>query len=167
MSLDCIKAFLDYDPDTGLFTWIAKPAGRGHPFKIGDIAGTMKDGYVQIQFTGKLYRAHRLAWWWVHGEMPSNDIDHKNRSRADNRICNLRECTRQENLRNSANRKTPTGFKGVYGHPNGRFYATIKIDGNKISLGGFVSAEEAASAYDTAANEGFGEFALLNFPEAK
>jgi hypothetical protein len=51
----------------------------------------------------KLYSAARLAWLYVHGEWPKNQIDHINRVRDDDRLVNLRDVTRTENQNNRSN----------------------------------------------------------------
>ena len=68
-----------------------------------------KDGYLIIKIKGKQYKAHRLVYAYHHGKFPAKEIDHINRVRTDNRIENLRECTRIENIKNSKK----SGF-GVY-----------------------------------------------------
>ncbi len=164
MNLNRIKEFLDYDPETGLFIWKRRTHTKGNGPAVGDIAGHVsKAGYVTIRFKGILYYGHRLAWFFAYGEMPCK-IDHENRCKADNRIRNLRKATQQGN---SANRNvrpdSRSGYKGVYAHQNGRFYAYIIVDGKKLNLGAFPTSEAAARAYDNAANDSFGEFARLNF----
>lgn len=106
---------LDYNPETGLFTWKAKRCGTKH----GSVAGSIdpSHGYRRIKIDGHLYLAHRLAWFYVCGEWPAHEIDHIDRARANNRIANLRPATRSENQCNkprySNNR---TGAKGVHWH---------------------------------------------------
>lgn len=68
-----------------------------------------KDGYLIIKIKGKQYKAHRLVYLMFNGKMPENEIDHKNRNRIDNRIENLKDSTRIENIENSIG----NGF-GVY-----------------------------------------------------
>ena len=106
-----LKKHLDYDPETGIFKW--KIARRG--VKSGSVAGTLTlTGYIQIQLFNKLYLAHRLAWLYVNGEFPEDQMDHINGVKIDNRIVNLRAVTHVENSKNKAMPKTNTsGFIGV------------------------------------------------------
>jgi hypothetical protein len=91
------------------------------------------------------------------------DVDHINGIRTDNRRCNLRACTRQQNIFNSSKRCTnTTGYKGVYlDKRNKRFRARIKINGLEIPLGYFETALEASEAYNKAASEYHKEFAKV------
>jgi HNH endonuclease len=76
---------LDYDSVTGLFKWRQDRTGG---IKRGDIAGCLdKDGYVVIAILGKQYRAHRLAWLFVHGTWCL--LDHIDGVRSNNRLINL------------------------------------------------------------------------------
>ena len=139
-----LKEVLKYDPKTGIFVWIA---GRGNRMRSGDIAGGVKtNGYIEIKIDGKPYKAHRLAWLYVYGYFPENQIDHKNRIRAANKISNLREASRQCNLRNSKIRKdNKSGVRGVtWKHANKKWQAAIRINGIDIYLGVHKDLEEAA-----------------------
>ena len=147
MTSDRLKYFLSYDPNTGEFR--RKTVLRGHG-KVGQIAGGVdKDGYIQIRVDGKQHRAHRLAWLYVHGEMPEHEIDHINGIRTDNRIDNLRaasDAINAQNVRQARTDNKSTGRLGVY--PNGsKFRAVITVSGKLVHLGQFDSAEEASSAY--------------------
>ena len=106
-----LKKSLHYNPDTGIFIRILRYA---HCVKTGIVAGGLHNGYVSIFVLGASYKAHRLAWLYVYGYMPENDMDHINKIKTDNRIENLREVSRQCNVRNTGNRSTNTsGVKGV------------------------------------------------------
>ena len=74
-----------------------------------------KDGYLIIKIKGKQYKAHRLVYAYFHGKFPSNEIDHINRNRTDNRIENLRDASRLENIANTQQKPNKeTGVIGVY-----------------------------------------------------
>lgn len=93
-------------------------------------------------------------------------VDHINGNGLDNRRCNLRICTRQQNAYNSRRVSGTSQYKGVhFEKATGRWRATITCRGRHYNLGLYESEIEAARAYDRKAIELFGEFAYLNFPE--
>ena len=154
LSLDDLKSYLQYDPETGVFTWLKK-IGRS---KRGKVAGTpMLNGYISIGICGNKFLAHRLAWHMHFGRMPSGQIDHINHDRQDNRIANLREVSNQENARNSSlSRRSSTGVIGVSRNSNnGYFEAHVTVDGKKRHLGWFKRVEDAAKARQDA-DEAYG-----------
>jgi|UPI000695CACA hypothetical protein len=158
-TLKFVQGNLDYDPETGLFTWkhTLNPKVRA-----GAVAGSINDrGYRTISINVRHRRAHRLAWLVMTGSWPDNDVDHINGNRDDNRWENLRAATRSQNNMNSRMRvSNVTGMKGVaFNKMRGTWQASIKIDGKYKHLGAFKSPEEAKSAYDLAANKHYGEFA--------
>lgn len=117
--------------------------------------------YWRINVDGRRYLAHRLAFMWMEGRWPREQIDHKNRNKADNRWCNLREATPSQNLANSATLKRNTsGMKGVVWHKRGRKWSSqIGVGGATHYLGLFDCPAAAAFAYIVAADKHFGEFA--------
>lgn len=141
-----LKQYLTYSPETGLFYWIAASSDKT---KIGDVAGCLRpDGYVKIKVFGKAYLAHRLAWFFVHGVWPEEEIDHINRVRNDNRIENLRSILKRQQQQNmKLTTKNTSGFVGVSRVKSGRWRAHITIMGKFISLGVFNTPEEASEAY--------------------
>ena len=151
----------------GDLVWKVRKANR---LKIGDVAGTdTPSGYRVLALDGKIYYAHHLVWMWHNGYMP-DEIDHINGIRDDNRIENLRECTRSQNSANAPKRKSYDGkitsskYKGVYWYKRyQKWKAQIGKDGKMIHLGYFDSERDAAKAYDSKAKELFGEFAAVNF----
>lgn len=117
-------------------------------------------GYVRIGIDGGQYRAHRLAWLYVHGVWPKSQIDHINRNRRDNRICNLREATGTQNNGNMPARNVSSKYKGVGWHKETRKWrAFIRIKGKAIHLGVYNYEFDAHEAYMSAAKAYFGEFA--------
>lgn len=142
-----LRAVLDYNPATGVFIW---RVGLSRIAKAGTVAGSVHGrGYIIIAVDRVPYRAHRLAWLYVHGRWPARLIDHANGITSDNRIANLREATYSENLQNGKRRSTnKSGHTGVYWYAQTkRWKAQICIEGKRISLGYFLSLEEAAAAY--------------------
>lgn len=106
--------------------------------------------------------AHRLAWLYIYGEWPIDQLDHINRNTSDNRIENLREATQSQNNANrSANKsKKYSPLKGVSFYPDSkRWTASIRINNKNRHLGCFDTAEEAHAAYVAEADQVFGEFA--------
>ncbi len=144
---------IKYDPDTGDFTWVC-PASRR--VSAGQKAGWLNDsGYVLISLGGVKYRAHRLAWRIVYGYWPSDQLDHINGNRADNRIANLREATDAQNRQNTAKRiDNKSGYVGVYYAPWANAWrAEIRVAGVRRKLGYFSAPELAHAAYSKAKAE--------------
>jgi hypothetical protein len=153
-----LKSILDYNIDTGVFTWKVSKAQRT---KIGDVAGSLSDGYRKIGVNGKLYNAHRLAWLYVYGEMPKNLIDHIDCDRSNNKISNLRESTHQTN---SENYKTPktnkSGVKNVSWYKSlNKWVVSIGVKKIKKTIGYFDDIELAELVAIEARNKYRGEFA--------
>ena len=140
-----LKRILDYNETTGEFI---KLFTSGSTIK-GDVAGTLqKNGYIQIEINNKGYKAHRLAWLYVTGFFPREQIDHINHVRNDNRFLNLRECSNMENAKNNSMPKSNTsGFVGVnFSKSVGKWHARICFDGKRINLGYFALKDEAILA---------------------
>lgn len=116
-------------------------------------------GYVFATLGGRTVYMHRLILNAGEGQM----IDHKNGTRTDNRRSNLRFCTQTQNLCNKRPYKTNEfGLKGVYRGKNGKFIAAITCNGKTHRLGTFLTAIEAARAYNIGAKLLHGDFARLN-----
>lgn len=94
----------------------------------------------------------------------SNDIDHKDRNKADNRRKQLRSATRSQNTGNEELRSTNTsGFRGVSWHAaRQKWRARITINGKEKHLGLFASKEDAAKRFNKESKKHFGEYAWLN-----
>lgn len=139
-----LKELLHCDPETGVFTWLKD---RNQNVKAGDVAGGNSNGYVRINISGKKYLAHRLFWFYLYGVWPS-EIDHINHNRSDNRLCNLRLVSRQENQRNrSINKNNTSGFPGVgWRKEVGKWQATITVSYEVKNLGHFDNISDAVEA---------------------
>ena len=147
-TIDRLYEILEYDKNTGIFIWKVKPTQR---IPVGSVAGTVtKSGYIHIMIGGSLYKAHRLAWLYCFGKWPTQQIDHINRDRSDNRICNLRDVTAQKNCHNLSrvDTKSKTGYRGVYWcEARGKYRVTIKAYKKNRHIGYFTCPNEANSAY--------------------
>ena len=145
-----LKEILTYNPETGIFTWNNVHQG----VKKNLTAGSLAYGYIDIMINNKIYKAHRLAWLYVHGEMPKNVIDHINRIKDDNRIENLRDVSNlinnQNRIKSSLNNKC--GYLGV-SKKGDKYRARIQANEKSHHLGCFETAELAHEAYLIAKRE--------------
>ncbi len=104
-------------------------------------------------------KMHRLIAAAESGEQ----VDHANHNGLDNRRSNLRRCTQSQNQANARKRKDSSGWKGVHFVKSSRVWRTrIQVRGRRILVGDFKNPEDAATAYNFAAAEHFGEFACFN-----
>lgn len=140
----CLKDRLHYDPHTGIFRWRFSAARRIKPW---DIAGC-HDGkkYIVIKFFGRLHGAHRLAWLYMTGEWPKNEVDHIDGIPDNNSFANLREATHKQNLENvKLSARNTSGYRGVtWCKYNKKWAAQVKHNGKKLKLGYFKDIEKAA-----------------------
>jgi len=140
----------------GLYKWTSSKDKSGDTRQVRRInLGYKKSKMVQL---------HRVIMKAKKGQI----VDHINRDTLDNRKINLRICNKSQNgMNRPANKNSKSGIKGVsWCVRDNRWTAHIskKIDGKykQKSLGNFKIKEEAASAYNKAAKELFGEFAFIN-----
>lgn len=151
-----LKSGLRYNKTTGQFVRLV--SGKGPNNQKGTIAGTQSHprGYVQISVKSKTYYAHRLAWFYIHGYMPE-EIDHVNGDTSDNRLQNLRECSKSQNMQNlkrAGNSKNKSGHIGVC-KIRGKWRAAIRYTTadnkrTKLTIGEYGSIKEAVAAYNAA-----------------
>jgi len=152
-----VRSILDYDPETGVFTWRVSQ----RPGWVGKIAGSPSEGYLKIKIDGRLYSAHRIAWLHNYGEWPLDVIDHIDGNGLNNRIANLRDCSRAQNKANSRIYKNNKhGLKGVvYNKRRDGFYSTVQCNNKRIRTSIRSTPEEAHADYVEASERLFGEFA--------
>ena len=148
--------YFDYDPETGVMRWKIDNGPSNPKSKV--IGTKTKKGYIQAKFKGKTYKCHRIAWAIGHNTLDVPPVlDHINGDRSDNRLCNLRAATAQQNSLNR--RSVRDGLKGVCFHKgNNRWMSRIKVNGRQEFLGYFDTEIEAHEAYCRAAAELHGEF---------
>lgn len=151
-----LKELLSYDLESGEFRWRVERRGAAK----GNIAGRLTaSGYNHISIDSSSYYAHRLAWLYVHSVWPTRDIDHIDADKANNRLKNLREVTRTQNLFNTGLWSHNTsGYKGVhYRKSSGKYMAYAQLEGKTKHLGSYTTAELASEAYQAFAKEHIGE----------
>jgi hypothetical protein len=140
---------ISYNAETGVFTWLD---GAWHKRNRGVQAGSKKrNGYIEIQFNGKMLKAHRLAWMLVYGELADDvEIDHIDGNRSNNRLSNLRAVDRSINQQNQrkARSDSTSGLLGVSWYSAGdKWKADIRVNGKKKHLGYFHCKDAAHQAY--------------------
>jgi hypothetical protein len=147
-TLEELKELLSYDHKTGIFVW---KQDRGTNRLAGRIAGrSSAGGYRMIKVSNMDYLAHRLAWWFHYGVLPSKIMDHINGIKHDNRICNLRETSDSENAQNilRARKHNTSGFLGVsLLKDRMKWEARIVVNKKRTRIGVFDTPEAAHSAY--------------------
>lgn len=129
-----LKELLRYEPETGQFYWLVDRRPR---ISAGDKAGSVSSkGYIRIYIMGKNYLAHRLAFLYMDGSFPLEQVDHINRTKGDNRWVNLRHATQREN---HENRKDNADFIGVSRHKkSGQWQVrSPQANGRRVFLGLF------------------------------
>ncbi len=149
-----LKEILHYSSETGFFVW-KKVTGRTK-VKVGDKAGTLANtGYIRIQIGKKKYQAHRLAWLYMTGSFPKNQIDHDDRDKTNNAFYNLNEATNQENQRNMPKSKRNTSdIVGVWFRKDtNKWGSKIIVNYDSVSLGCFTDKFEAICARKSAENK--------------
>lgn len=148
----------DYDPETGRIYW-KEPKCNG-AIKAGQEAGsTTTSGYREVRVGRKPVLVHRVIWFLCYGELPRCQLDHINRDRADNRVCNLRIAynNASDNNQNRAVGKNNTsGYKGVIWNPkNSRWIVRLKHKGRSMYFGSYLDIKDAIAARKRAEAEHF------------
>ena len=152
VTADELRTLFRYDPETGHFVRLVSVGLR---CKAGRIAGckTVRGNWA-ITINYKTYAAHRLAWLYMTGQWPENEIDHIDGNATNNCFSNLREATSAENKQNRrvARKDNSHGFIGVYKHgsrKDGRdmWRARIQVDGHTKHIGCFDTPEQAHAEY--------------------
>lgn len=148
IGLDEFLCAVDYDQETGKFTWKVS-SGSARAGQPANCIQSQCKPYVSICYRGVRVMAHRLAWAFKNGRWPDGQIDHINGDKSDNRITNLREVTASINSQNQKRPKASnkTGFLGVSPSKWGTFVAQINIGGERAYLGTYKTPEQAHAVY--------------------
>ena len=152
---ELLRKLLRYEPGTGKLFWRERPVelfsdgkhAAEHSCRAwnarysGNEALTSDDGkgYRQGKIFDRLHSAHRVIWAIETGAWPVDEIDHIDHDRSNNRFSNLREVTRQENMRNSSfSKRNTSGVTGVsWNKMAKKWHASITADGRQRHLGYF------------------------------
>lgn len=146
-----VRELVHYDPLTGIFI---DKVGNGSRKAGSEIKSSHSEGYIKVSLLGRQLMAHRLAIFYMTGQLPPEDVDHINGIRNCNIYSNLRCVSRSVNMQNlrepkSDKRGRTSQYLGVsWAKDKKRWVAGIKIPkGKRISLGYFESELDAHNAY--------------------
>lgn len=158
---------VSYDPVTGKFSLrqatVRRPAGtviNKNQLKLEDSGRKVRR--TRIYLAGLCITAGRAAWFYMTGQWPEIEIDHRDNDGWNQAWVNLRESSRSQNQANTRRYKSNTsGKKCVFrsGKKSKPWRAQIQKDKRRISLGYFVTKDAAHAAYVQAAVQLFGEYA--------
>jgi len=171
LTQEYLKSILDYDPETGIFTWKFRPGliGKQKTFNskfANKEAGSIDlNGYKRVWIKGHHYYCHRLAFLYVYGEITKYQIDHIDTDTSNNCIKNLRPATRLQNAQNIIKANKDNLSTGLLGasliKKTGKYRARIKFNNVQYDLGhNFKTAQDAHKAY-IAAKRKLHEFCTL------
>ena len=174
-SLDLVRKIIKYDPNTGVLTWLHRDddmfqKGKRTNNEIANVwnarnankpAGNFNGRYIIVRFYGIHYAAHRLAWLLYYEVDPEFQIDHIDGNKTNNKISNLREATKSENMMNrGAQKNSKSGIKGImFEEKRGKWKAEITLNRKNYFLGRFYDLDEAIHARKEAEKIYHGDFA--------
>ena len=138
---------LSYDTGSGKLVW---KQGQRQGSEAGHYCTTRGKSYIRVNVNYELIMAHVLIWFYVYGEWPSSEIDHKNGNGRDNRLDNLRLSDRLRNNSNTTRRKDSLEHPNVNKTRNGKYQTLVKFNSKIYLLGTFDTVEEAIKVRDRA-----------------
>ena len=158
-----LREVLLYDHNVGYWLWL-KPTGRRA--KAGTRAGYVSpsDGYRYVGIDGQKTPEHILAWFYMTGEWPQHEIDHKDRNRQNCAWDNLRTATSSQNKMNRGpNSVNTSGIKGVsWRKDRNKWDVRVMVEKKNFYIGLFSDLQEATEAYNAAALRLHKEYACLS-----
>lgn len=162
---ELLNELFSYDPDTGVLTWAARQSKK---CPIGSRAGTLnRRGYSRVSINRLDFMIHRVIWCMVTGNDPGSlQIDHINGMKSDNRWCNLRLATRNQNSHNTGSRhKSMQCPKGVRWSVTGlKWVVTVGVNRGKGYRGLFEDIDEAEAVARAIRESLHGDFANHGSP---
>ncbi len=99
----------------------------------------------------------------IMGALDGQKVDHIDGNGLNNQLYNLQICQHWLNIAKADRKRGFSGYRGVY-RMRDKWQAAIKVRGKRVHLGTYIDPKEAAKAYDRAAIQSIGHFAVLNFP---
>lgn len=150
---------VNYDAETGEFSWRQTRSGR----RSGTFGFVEKNGYSRVCIDGERYLLHRLAWFYVTGKFPVNQLDHIDRNNGNNRFFNLREATSSENNMNVGVRQSnSSGATNIWYEPDRmKFRVGVKARGKTHYAGRFDTFDAALVARNDLVQKLHQEFGVL------
>lgn len=156
---ETVKKLFHYDAESGMLLWRYGNGRNVKPWQ--EVKALNSQGYYTVKINGTSYRVHRLIWLYVHGNFPDKYIDHKNRVRNDNRLCNLRDVNTTDNAQNislpSHNKSGHIGVSWIKSHNCWTVF--VKVNKKNKWLGYYKNLDDAVAARKA------GEKQHYNLPE--
>lgn len=159
---------LDYDELHRLFKYedghlirkitVGKVGKKG--LKVGGKPTADNNKYMRVQIKGVTHYLHRVIFLMLQGYLPEF-LDHIDGNKTNNKIENLRECTRSQNNQNKIlSSNSTSGVKGVsWSKASSKWIAQVGVNGKNRYLGLFKTLEEAKQSVTRFRKEVHGNFA--------
>ena len=144
LTVQILKSRLRYDAEGGEFYWLT-------PQRLEQRAGTKtQKGARQIHVLGTIYLEHRLAWFYMTGKWPVNQIDHRDRNPDNNKWTNLRQATHSQNAQNITARKSPygRGVRFMVGKRSKPWRVSVVVNGKHVHKYASTNSEARTMAID-------------------
>lgn len=125
-----------------------------------EVGCTHSLGYIPIHVTKGIYlKAHRIAWALQTGAWPSQEVDHIDGNRANNKWSNLRLVSARQQTHNRKAQRSGRLVGAYWNKPNQKWHARINIDSGRkqIHIGSYITEKKAHEAYAAALKEWTGE----------
>jgi hypothetical protein len=156
---ETVKKLFHYDAESGMLLWRNSNGRNVKPWQ--EAKALNGHGYYTVKINGTSYSVHRLIWLYVYGSFPNKYIDHKNRVRSDNRLCNLRDVNSTDNAQNislpSHNKSGHIGVSWIKSHNCWTVF--VKVNKKNNWLGYYKNLDDAVATRKA------GEKQHYNLPE--